>query len=351
MNRFISFFLFIFLVSISITGCSIRLSNTKVRDGGIFRSDDNGETWTQKVLIRQEKNRLITMSDVDPTSIVISPFNEDEIVVTTAANGIYGSTNGGETWSQTTLTTGNFPTFAFDPSNRAILYTSTGSNILKTTNEGTTWDIIYTDSKGEGIISLAVDWYDSSKVYAGTSAGTILKSVNYGNDWAILHSTKDPIKTLFFRSDDTRILFAETANRGIYRSNDAGVTWTDFSKTLSMFPGSNINAHITFAKSNPIILYMTSNYGLLKSIDGGDSWQQITTLVPPNTIPLRTVGIDPENENRIYFTVNNLLHKSEDGGKTWRTIETIQTSRLIRTLLVHPTKTGRLYIGTLKVKK
>lgn len=345
-------FLLLLLVFVPfLAGCSIRFSNTRPRDGGIFRSTDHGEHWEQKVFVRQEKKQVITISDVDVANIYPSPFSPDEFILATFANGIYGTTNSGESWQSTTISTGSYQTFSYDPANPSIVYTASGRNIMKSVDDGVTWDTIYTDTRGEGIVALAVDAYDTSKIYAGTTSGTILKSLNYGNDWSIKHVINDPIRTMFFRADDTRVLYVVTTSKGIERSSDGGETWVSLLPKMSKFPGAGVVYQVAFSQKAPTTFFAATNYGVLKSTDGGENWEAIKTLIPANTVPVRTIGVDPENGQILYFTVNNLLHKSEDGGTTWRTIETIPTGRLIIRMLVHPTKPGTIFLGTFNPKK
>lgn len=334
-----------------LTGCTLRFSSSQVRDGGIFRSSDFGERWEQKVFVRQEGKKTVTISDVDAASIVVSPHSKDELMLTTLANGVLLTVDGGETWRATSLNVGHYPAFAYDPQNSALLYTATRNSILKSSDGGTAWDVIYTDARGETITALAIDSFDSSKIYAGTSGGTVLKSLNYGNEWAVKHAVSDPVRAILVRPDDTRILFVVTTNKGIVRTNDGGETWTPLLQAMSKFPGSAVVYQAILAPNAPATMFLATKYGLLKSADSGETWDAIKTLIPFGTLPPRTVAVDSENQSVLYFTVNNLLHKTEDGGLTWRTIETIPTSRLITKLIAHPGTLGLLFLGTMKVKR
>ncbi|MFH1171544.1 MAG: YCF48-related protein [bacterium] len=334
-----------------VAGCSIRLSSNQVHDGGIFASSNYGESWQHKVFVSQQKKQTITISNTDIGRIILSPHQQKELTITTIANGIYTTTDGGEHWKPTVLNAGYYPAFAYDPGNEAIRYATTGRNILKSANSGSTWQVIYTDTRGEQINAIGVDRYDTSRILAGTNGGTVLKSVNYGNDWSVKYTAGDPIRDIFFRSDDTRIVYLLTTKKGLVRSSDGGETWSSLEAALQPFPGAATISQVAFTTAAPKTFYIATNYGLLKSDDGGDTWSAIQTLIPATTVPIHTVGIDPKDPRILYFTVNNLLHKSEDGGKTWRTNYAIGTTRLINTLLVHPTESGLLYLGTFKVKR
>ncbi|MBI3956668.1 MAG: hypothetical protein HY340_01635 [Candidatus Kerfeldbacteria bacterium] len=337
----------IVLTAVLLGGCTIRLSS-RPQDGGVFRSTDFGEHWDQTVFVRQERSRTITISAADVSNFVLSPFDPDELVITTLENGAFATTNSGDSWQPTALSTGNVRAFVYDPANPALLYAAIGANVFKSTDSGMTWEIIYTDTRGELITAIAIDRYEPSRVFAGTNGGTILASVNYGNDWSVKQNVRDPVRSIFFRADDTRFVYIVTTNQGLVRSTDGGVTWTSLLPAVAEFPGAGTVYQLAYSPNRPLIFYLATNFGVLRSDDGGETWQALQTLLPPNSIPVRTVAVEAGDDRVIYFTVNNLLHKTEDGGKTWRTIETIPTGRLIVRLFAHPTKPGVIYLGTFK---
>ncbi len=333
-----------------LAGCSISLTSSRVRDGGLFRSTDFGEQWEQKVFVRQEKKRVISISDVTVTRIVFSPHAEDEITLTTAANGVYVTTDGGERWQPTQFSSGNFSSFAYDPTNTAIQYVATGATVLKTADTGQHWEVIYTETRGEAITAVAVDAYDAQRLYLATQGGTILKSTNGGQDWLALTDLDDVVHTILMSPRDTRVLYAATGNRGIFLSTDGGLAWKTLEGLTKYGGAGTVNGLQILPADATDILYAATNYGLLRSPDSGTSWVPIKTLVPFGTLPLRAVAVEPQRTNILYFSVNNLIHKSEDGGATWRTIETVPTRRPVIRLAVHPSKPGVVFAGTLKQK-
>lgn len=342
--------LFALLGIFLLTGCSLRLTSTKVVDGGVFRSPDNGETWEQKVFVRQEKKRMITISDVDVLSIAASPSNPDELTITTLADGVYRTENGGDAWAALPLSAGNYPAFAYDPSTSAVQYTATGPQVLKSGDSGEHWESVYTDSRGEGVTALAVDWYDTHKVFAGTSGGTLLQSLNNGNEWSVVRDFDTAIRGILMSTADSRILYAVTADRGVQRSVDGGSQWSQL-EGMSAFDGGSQVRQLLPVPGTPGLLYAATNFGLLRSTDGGTTWTSIKTLVAQNTIPLRAVAVNPQSPNTLFVAVNNLIHKSDDAGLTWKTIETVPTQRLILRVLAHPQKAGLLYLGTVQPQR
>lgn len=331
-------------------GCSIRLTSSKVVDGGIFRSTDYAETWKQQVFVSQVKKKIIAISDVGIAKVIFYPHNPDEIIVTTLGNGVYRTTNDTESWQQTNLRSGSYNDFSYDPLNPSVQYAAIGASIIKSSDGGAHWQTVYTETRGEQMTSIAVDAYDDERIYAGTSGGTIVKSLNGGSDWAALFDVNDSLRAIQISPQDTRTVYAVTTSNGIYRTTDAGTTWTQL-EALTKFGGAGQVHQLIFVPGSPNRLVAATNYGLMRSDDGGMTWTAVKTLIPFNTVPLQTVAIDPKSTSTIYFSVNNLIHKSEDNGTTWRTISTVPTKRFITQLVVSPAKDGVLYLGTIKLKK
>ncbi len=335
-------------IIITLSGCSIRITSNKAHDGGVFRSTDYGETWQQRVFVRQEKKKVTTISDIGVASIISAPGNPEELTITTYDGGVYRTSNGTEQWNLTQLSSGTYSDFAYDATNPATQYAATGSMIMKSMDGGDRWERIYTETRGETITAVVVDSYDPSRVYAGTNGGTLLKSANAGINWASLFDVNDTVLAITPLPQDTRTIYVTTANKGVYRSMDTGTTWQQL-EGLMHYSGAG-QIHQLLLAGGTRNMYVATSYGLLRSDDGGTSWTPIKTLVPFGTVPIQTVAIDPRAPSVIYFSVNNLIHKSEDNGATWRTIS-VPTRRLITRLVINTTKDGELYLGTRKVKK
>lgn len=343
-------FVFILAAALVITsGCSLRFTSSKVVDGGIFRSDDAGATWQQKVLISQDKKTKTTISNVDVNGLYIAPTTTDELTITTAANGIFTSTDKGEHWTANSFGSGAVPAFSYDPKNIALRYAATGVTIRKSADSGETWTTIYTDARGEIITALAVDWYDDAKLYAGTNVGTILKSTDFGVTWSVQDRIGDQIRSFTVNPGDSRVLYLTTANKGVYKTVDGGIQW-DQLKSLGSFDNANKVHDLVLIPGTPERLLLATDHGLMQSIDAGTTFIALKTLVPNNTLPVRAVAVDPTNTQTMYFSVNALIHKTTDGGTQWQTIASMPTKRRIVKLGLVPGSPVTLYAGVYRTK-
>jgi hypothetical protein len=116
-------------------------------------------------------------------------------------SGVSKSTDGGATWSESTLVSGlTSPTvraIAVDPNNSNIIYAGTeGGGVFKSTDGGSTWVAINTELTNTTVWSLAVDPNNSKIVYAGTRGG-IFKTQNMFGDVLFNHWAYDYITALY----------------------------------------------------------------------------------------------------------------------------------------------------------
>jgi photosystem II stability/assembly factor-like uncharacterized protein len=102
-------------------------------------------------------------------------------------------------------------------------------------------------------------------------------------------------------------------NTGLIKSTDGGVTWQSVAKVLD--PAVDFHA-MTLSKSDPnlILGFDSGGRGLFKTIDAGKTWEN---LEYPEYIS--ALAISP-NDSQIFAGTGNGIFKSNDGGKTWNHI-------------------------------
>ena len=131
------------------------------------------------------------------------------------------------------------------------------------------------------------------------------------------------LNTVAFNGTNVDTLYVGSPAGGIWKSTDAGVSWTAMGDDL---PNMGIS-HIVIDPNNTNTLYIANgdadggqnrSLGVYKSTNGGNTWN-ITGLSfglsAGNTVS--KLLIDPNNSNIIFATTLNSIKRSTDGGATW----------------------------------
>ena len=180
----------------------------------------------------------------------------------------------------------NKPWMAFtvmDPVNSNTVYA--GSNaVWKTTNDGGNWQRVSPRFDGSPITALEVCHADSKRIYVGTENGNIFKSVDAGANWSQnLSNTTIPgftITRIKASPDDADRVFVTVANFGathVFRSDDAGVNWTDVDN--GALPDVPHHA-IAISESQPDTLFVANDVGVFVSANAGSAWRNLTGNLP-----------------------------------------------------------------------
>ena len=160
---------------------------------------------------------------IGPTSetiaaLAIDPRTPSIVYAGSDGDGIFRSTNSGESWSKVTngLTDLYVSAIVIDPATPKILYIGTReSGVFKSTNSGESWSAVNTSLPCPYIFSLAIDPITPTTIYAGTLCG-VFKSLNGGENWSVINTGMpdtfvftlviDPLKptTIYAGTEDNR---------------------------------------------------------------------------------------------------------------------------------------------------
>ncbi len=231
---------------------------------------------------------------------------------------------------------------------------SSGGGVWKTTDAGTTWKNISDGFFDVGTVgAIAVAPSDPNVIYAGTGEAPvrgvttshgdgIYKSTDAGKTWTHIGLEKtrhigairiDPHNpdVVFVAAQGTP--WKPTEERGVYRSLDGGKTWKRV-----LFVNKTTGAHdLSMDPANPRILYAGMwdhdrrpwnirsggpGSGIWKSTDGGDTWHRLTDGLP-KLMGNTGVSVSPVNPDRVYAMIEAQkggVFRSDDAGKTWRRV-------------------------------
>ena len=272
-------------------------------EGEIHKSTDYGETWT---VIGDSTNGL---PYAPVSSLVIDPNSGPDSRIIYAAsfrNGIYKTIDGGGSWFPVNNGLGtnrDIHKIVIDPSNSNILYVGiesynefSGENITtvqvgiyKTSDGGQNWIRIDTNPPQISVSDLAIDPTNSNIIYSATREmldhsleimyrGGVYKSTDGGNNWIERSNGFGDIENLNVGSlainpQNPEIIYAgtfdrfyhdESNGRGVFKSTNGGISWTQMNTGLSHL-STNV---ITIDPSDPTRLYVgTDGNGAFMGID------------------------------------------------------------------------------------
>lgn len=198
--------------------------------GDIYASTDGAQSWTKlgNAGLMGFKN-----------SLFVAPSNRNVLFIVKDVRGIARSRNGGYAWMpvddglpKSSDRDANTQSLAIDPTNENIVYLGTGwgsfngNGVYKSTDGGETWTPANQNMTDYGITALAVNPKQPQIIYAGTVSGELFKSTNSGQSWNDLTKKvpfKNEIKGIAIDSPETIYLLSERV--GIMFSNNGGTNW------------------------------------------------------------------------------------------------------------------------------
>lgn len=249
--------------------------------------------------------------------IAIHPWDDNIIYSGTAGGGVFKTSDGGNSWAPVTDELSHLPIghIAIDPVNPDIIYAGTGdtniggnvwigNGLYKSTDGGETWNYIGLE-ECKIISKIRINPLNPDQIFVGTMG----------------------------------LPFEENTDRGLYRSNDGGLTWE---QVLFVSEDSGI-IDLVINPDNPAVLYaanfnrIRTNYesvasgeeaGIYKSSDGGDTWTELTNGLP--TGPMSRIGLElwPGNSNVLFAKYVNSdfqlegIYKSSNAGASFSEVNT-----------------------------
>ncbi|MDW3194704.1 MAG: glycoside hydrolase [Cytophagales bacterium] len=331
-----------------------------VNNGGVWKTDDFGRTWNP-------------IFDDAPTGSVgdlaVSPVNPDIIYVGTGeglhrpdlgvGDGIFKSTNGGKTWNHIGLSdVQQVGRLIIHPTNPDIVFVAGlghpyGANkergVFRTTNGGQSWEKVLYIDQNTGAIQVEFDPNDPNILFAdmwehregpwenarfsGDNSG-LYKSVDGGSTWKQLTeglpTADDGLGRIGvgIAPSNSKIMYATvdaSRNGGIYRSKDAGESWSLIHEDYRLWGRGGDFAEIKVHPKDPNKLYV-GNIASYTSDDGGKSWMSIKGA--PGGDDYHRIWINPEQPDIMLFVTDQGATVTVNAGKTWSSWYNQPTSQL-----------------------
>jgi photosystem II stability/assembly factor-like uncharacterized protein len=240
------------------------------------------------------------------------------------------STNGGAHWSVVSsglpASASQITALAVDPQDSNVLYAGVygpkgvTSGIFKSTNGGISWSPLNLSFPVCCRQALVIDPFNRDTLYAANSSGIVKVSASAGT---ILNTTALSGGTIISISIDQPnpgTVYAATAGSGsfsLFKSSDGGINWMATANASQIY--GSIGA-LALDTANSGTVYAGTSYGVVKTIDGGASWANISHGI--RGINVESVTVDPQNSGTLYAIDNaNRISKTTDGGKNWTPLQ------------------------------
>lgn len=349
-KKYSIFFLLVVIV-FSLSGCiKVKSKNEPAKfDGGVYKTTNQGTTWSQKVLIATVSGSPGGFGGLNISSMTMDPSDPDTLYFGSLMNGMFYTYDGAESWANAkALGAKTVSALAVDTQDHCTIFAGSGNRIYRSKDCSRTWQEAYYDNEATAVIDdLAVDHYDSNIVFAAISRGDIIKSTDGGNNWQTVNRFNNRLKKILIDPNDSRIVYAVTNNKGVFRSIDSGETWElleSLKKTLDEEKLGIDIRDLLLVKSEPGTVFLATYYGLLRSIDGGNTWENIKLILPSTKATINAIAANPKNLNQLFYVTNTTFYRSNDGGATWSTLK-LPSTRAGMKLFVNPENPNEMYMG------
>ncbi len=204
------------------------------------------------------------------------------------------------------------------------LYAATGDEVARLTEGSGRWTVELS-LRGAGAQCLAVDPRDPDTVYAGLREAGVRRTSDGGQTWSDCDLPEPGVFSLAVSAADGAV-YAGTEPSRLFRSGDGGRTWRELEALLELpsrptwrFPPRPWTSHVRSIAPSPhdpeTLLVGIELGGLMRSTDGGRSWQDHR---PGAQRDVHWLAWHPRAEARAYEAGGGGAAFSADGGETWR---------------------------------
>jgi photosystem II stability/assembly factor-like uncharacterized protein len=279
-------------------------------NGLLFRSRNSGESWQPLAFPAQLVSTLHAFT-ITPAAYFAGVSSD-----TKELSGLYRSADEGRTWTQIAGLKGKEVwSLAVANADGKTIAAGTRDGVYLSADSGISWKHISPDDNMElaPVVSLAFDPKNENSIYAGTPH-LPWKTTDGGANWHSIHDgmldDSDVFSISVDRADPQRV-FASACS-GIYRSDNAAGSWHKMNAALGVSYRTYI---IRQDPHNPNLVYAGTTFGLQRSTDGGLNWHKVSNDAT------RWIAFDPATPGRVFLATDEAgLFRSDDAGETFAAI-------------------------------
>ncbi len=289
-----------------------------VQGEGVIKSTDGGAHWAPA-------NGGLAVQSVAPRAVAVDPARPERLYLLTASAGLWRSGDGGASWRSGGPAGPR--SIAVSPA-AGTAFLSANGGVYRTLDTGATWKPAGRGLPAGPADALAVAASDPRTVYAYYNGAGLFRSQDGGASWHRQRAAFDAGALVAFAvSPHTpRLLYVSLSNGGFYRSLDGGVLWTG----LAGISGVKVIAGAEPRTSGTVYAGLGTGRagvdlgGVWRSADAGTTWTPRTQGM--FAIPVATVAADPNDARKLWTSVDATPYRSLDHGAQWKPRRSIPTA-------------------------
>ncbi|MCU1263664.1 MAG: hypothetical protein JWO80_6549 [Bryobacterales bacterium] len=314
--------------------------------GGLWKTTDGGNSWKPVTdgQIASSSVGAVAVAESNPDVVYIGMGETELRGNIMQGDGVYKTTDAGKTWKPVGLAdTQAISRVRVHPTNPDIVFVSAlghpyGPNeergVFRSTDGGKTWKKVLYRNDRVGAVDLCFDPHDPNVLFAamwdvyrtpwllndGGPGSGLFKSTDGGDHWTeITRNPGLPLGTIgkigvSVSGGDSKRVYAivEADDGGVFRSDNAGATWTKVSEDRKVRQRAFYYSRI-YADSKDKNTVYVMNTAFFKSTDGGKEYKAVRVPHGDN----HDLWIAPDDPKRMINSNDGGANVSFNGGETW----------------------------------
>ncbi len=311
---------------------------------GIYKSSDNGSSWTS--LDTYYINDMYSSYGWWFGHIWVSPENQN--LLFTGGLPLYKSTNGGNSWIQSTGWNTHVDQHAmyFDTENNKI-YLGNDGGLFVSTDNGNSWTKFNNLPITQFYTCHNSGLYEPM-FYGGAQDNGTLKGNS--NDWEAIYGGDGFV--VLTRPDNPDVIYAEYQYGNLVKSTNGGLSFEDATYGIGYTDRKNWEMPVVFDPNNPDIMYCGTQK-LYRSTDGADSWTAISEDLTDgegagNLVfhTITSIAVSPFDPNLIFVgTDDGNLHYTDNLGTSWNDISEGLPKRWVTSIINDIESENMIYVS------
>jgi photosystem II stability/assembly factor-like uncharacterized protein len=233
----------------------------------------------------------------------------------------------------------------------ARMYATTGDSVVRLDETTNGWRL-ETFLAGSGAQCLALDPADPETVYVGLRGGGVRRTTDGGRTWVDCGLPEPGVFSLAVSGADGAV-YAGTEPSRLFRSDDRGDSWRELEALLELpsrptwsFPPRPWTSHVRWIAPHPgvaqLILVGIELGGLMRSLDGGESWEDHR---PGAQRDVHSLAWHPDRRGSAYEAGGGGAAFSDDAGETWHAADEGRDRHYTWSVAVEPNVPDLWYVS------